>query len=857
MDNRSQSAGLMPAEPAPQSREASMEVIDLGHITAETAPLVGGKAAGLGALIAAGELVPPGFCLTTQAYRAGRIPEEAVLTAYRDLGGGTVAVRSSATAEDLPGASFAGQQDTVLNVDGADALIAAVRQCWDSLGGERAVAYRAAQGLDEADLAMAVVVQRMIAPSAAGVMFTANPLTGTRTETVIDAVPGLGTGVVDGTMDTDHYVLPEAGPIPLDQHHGCLSPARLRELRLAGQRVQRALGSPQDIEFAYDAHGTLWLLQSRPITTLFPLPAGSGAGQDDARIYMEVGHMQGLRRPVTPMGVSVLRETTRRWFQIIGVDDAAIDPFLVDIGGRLFMDLTGFVRSPRFHSRVPDMVRVYGPAVARGVRRVLDDPRYAPRPPAPGRRAFSRRATARLLLAVVPASVLGALWALARPAAARDRAFHELEQVRRQTRTEPTDTVDRIRSAAGLQDSTMTGPMMRSLPPLWAALIAQGVAGWLLRGILQPGELNATLRGMPYNVTTQMDLRLWSVADSARPHRELLLGTEPDELAARFLRGELPEFGLRDFLEEYGIRGSAEIDVGSPRWADDPTPVFAALAGYLQVSDPEQAPPARFARATVEAEAALAGLVGRARRIRPVRGRLAGSLLRRSRELAGLRELPKFLWLTPLAEVRRQLLTAGAELHERGLLEQPDDIMFLTLDEALQAAGGTDLRAVVTGRRREHDREARRRQVPGLLLSDGTNPQALPDDAAAEYGPDVLVGQPAATGVATGPVRIVHHPSEARLRPGDILVAPTTDPGWTPLFLTLGGLITETGSPIAHGPTVAREYGIPAVICVPDATTRLTEGQVVTIDGATGLVRMHGMQHSSGTATSTGRRAGP
>ncbi|MEX5271838.1 PEP/pyruvate-binding domain-containing protein [Kocuria sabuli] len=816
-----------------------MDLIDLAHITPGTVGLVGGKAAGLGALIAAGERVPDGFCLTTEAYRSGAIPERDVLAAYEHLGGGPVAVRSSATAEDLPDASFAGQQDTVLNVEGGDALLEAIRQCWNSLESERAVAYRAGQALQTDGLAMAVIVQRMVTPSAAGVMFTANPLTGTRTETVIDAVPGPGIGVVDGTMDTDHYVLPDHGPLPGLEDHGCLFPDQLRELQQTGQRVQRALGSPQDIEFAYDAQGTLWLLQSRAITTLFPLPPGTDPGQDDPRIYLEVGHMQGLRRPVTPMGVSVLRETTRRWLQIIGVDGAVVDVFLVDIGGRLFIDLTGFLRSPRLRSHVPEMVQVYGPAVARDVRRTLDDPRYAPRPARPGQRAFSAGAIARLLLAIVPASLLGALRALARPAAARKRALRELEQVRRQPLTEPADAASRIRAAAGLQDATMTGPMMRCLPPLWAALVAQGVAGWLLRGILQPGELNATLRGMPHNVTTQMDLKLWSVAEAARPHRDLLVSTAPDELAARFSGGELPEFGLTAFLEEYGIRGSAEIDVGSPRWADDSTPVFAALAGYLQVSDPEQAPPARFARATVEAEAALAELIERAKRTRPLRARLAGSMLRRSRELAGLRELPKFLWLTPLAAVRRQLLTAGTGLTELGLLEQSEDIMFLSLDEALDAALGADLRPVVTGRRREHDREARRRQVPGLLLSDGTNPQALPDDAAAEYGPDVLVGQPAATGVATGPVRIVHQPSEARLQPGDILVAPTTDPGWTPLFLTLGGLVTETGSTIAHGPTVAREYGIPAVICVPDATTRLTEGQMVTIDGATGLIHMH------------------
>jgi rifampicin phosphotransferase len=834
-----------------------MDIIPLEEIAPELFALVGGKAAGLGALIAAGERVPPGFCLTTEAHRAGSIPEEAVRAAYARLGGGPVAVRSSATAEDLPGASFAGQQDTVLNVVGDAALLAAIRQCWESLGSERAVAYRSAQGLQDRDLAMAVVVQRMVDPTSAGVMFTANPLTGTRTETVIDAVPGLGTGVVDGSRDTDHYVLPGSAPATghtaEDQDHGCLSGAQLAELREAGQRVQRALGSPQDIEFAYDGDGTLWLLQSRPITTLFPLPAGTDPEGDDARLYMEVGHMQGLRRPVTPMGISVLRETTRRWLEVFGVADHLADPFLVDIAGRLFMDLTGMVRSPRLHEQVPEMVKVYGPAVARGVRRVLDDPRYAPRP---GGRAFSRLATARLVLGVVPGSVLGALWALARPAAARDRAFRQLDEVRRQPHPDPPTTASRIRSAAGLQDHAMTGPMMRALPPLWAALIAQGVVGWLLRGVLRPGELNATLRGMPHNVTTQMDLKLWSVAQAARPHRDLLTNTSPEELAARFRRGELPEFGLAAFLAEYGIRGSAEIDVGSPRWADDPTPVFAALAGYLLVTDPEQAPDARFARAGVEAEAALRDLEGRARRLRPVRGRLAGSLLRRSRELAGLRELPKFLWLTPLAEVRRQLLAAGTELASAGVLDTAEDIMFLTLDEAIDAAYGADRRALAAQRRREHEREGRRRQVPGLLLSDGTNPQALPDDAATEYGPDVIVGTPAATGIATGTVRIVHRPAEARLRPGDILVAPTTDPGWTPLFLTLGGLITETGSPIAHGPTVAREYGIPAVICVPDATTRLLEGQTVTLDGATGLIRVHGVDGAASADGATEPGAG-
>src|SRR5690606_6613268 len=186
---------------------------------------------------------------------------------------------------------------------------------------------------------------------------------------------------------------------------------------------------------------------------------------------------------------------------------------------------------------------------------------------------------------------------------------------------------------------------------------------------------------------------------------------------------------------------------------------------------------------------------------RPVRARLAHFLLRRARTLAGLRELAKFSWLHPLAESRRQLLAAGQELAARGLLDRADDIMFLHLREAYAAAAGEDLRDLVAQRRATHEREARRRRVPGLLLSDGTDLEALAPSGPAPDG--ALVGTAAAPGVASGPARVVLDPAGARIEPGEILVAPTTDPGWTPLFLTAAALVTETGSPIAHGPTVA------------------------------------------------------
>jgi len=287
-----------------------------------------------------------------------------------------------------------------------------------------------------------------------------------------------------------------------------------------------------------------------------------------------------------------------------------------------------------------------------------------------------------------------------------------------------------------------------------------------------------------------------------------------------------------------------EIDVGTPRWAENPAPVFTVIASYLQLTDSEQAPDRRFERAAAEAEDMITLLEHRAAlRGRGRRGAAGAWLLRRSRELAGLREYPKFAWVKAIRQGRNHLLAVGAALVERGLLDDRDDIFWLDLDEAGEALNGADLRELVAARRISHVQESRRVQVPPLLLSDGRTP--VPTTAAG-LDSDVIVGRPAATGVATGPARVVRDPRTARVEPGEILVAPTTDPGWTPLFLTAAGLVSDTGSPIAHGPTVAREYGIPAVIAIPDATSRFATGDILTIDGARGTVRIEQRAASAG-----------
>ncbi|WP_116246586.1 PEP/pyruvate-binding domain-containing protein [Nocardiopsis sp. FIRDI 009] len=809
-----------------------MGVIELEEIDTGLIGTVGGKAAGLGEMIAAGERVPPGFCLTAEAHVSGTVPEGELAAAYERLGGGPVAVRSSATAEDLPGSSFAGQLDTLLDVRGTEELVEAVRRCWASLDSDRAVAYREAAGADRADTHMAVVVQRMVEAGVAGVLFTADPLTGSRSRAVVDAAPGPGPAVVDGGVVPDHHVLVDGEPAAAVEG-GCLAADQLEELRAAGRRLAEHFGSPQDVEWAYDADGVLWLLQSRPITTLFPTPPDAGVpGQ---RLYLEVGHMQGMLRPFTPMGMDRMTHLWVRWCSSHGIDAGPREgaSILTPVGGRLYLDLTDFMRSAPVRARLPRAMEVYGPRVRRAVEYLLDDARFSPSPGLPFAPGPALRFAARLL----PTAVARVAATIARPARARAGADRALEEFRSQPRPGP-ETTAAERLAFVSEDAyapVLGAPMMAVAWPTFAGILLGLLPSALLDGVATDEELDAVLGGMPHNVTTEMDLALWRVAENADAHRALFLETDPAELADMYRQGALPDIGLADFLAVYGHRAAAEVDIGMPRWAEDPSPLLSAIANYLRVEDPEQAPDRRFARAAVRARRTISELSLRGRARRPVRGRIASFAMRRSRELTGARELAKFSWLIPFAEMRRQLLLIGADLVRRGLLERADDVMFLTMDEVRAAVhDGADHRSPVAGRRAVHDREVRRPHVPVLLLSDGTDVETILPRPEAEEG--ALPGMPAAAGRATGRARVVRDPSGARVEPGEILVAPTTDPGWTPLFMTAAGLVAETGSPVAHGPTVAREYGIPAVVCVRDAMRQIRTGQVVTVDGTAGTV---------------------
>ncbi|MFD0487481.1 PEP-utilizing enzyme [Saccharopolyspora spinosporotrichia] len=523
------------------------------------------------------------------------------------------------------------------------------------------------------------------------------------------------------------------------------------------------------------------------------------------------------------------------WFRAYG---AKVDPIdgpggFVDVGGRLYGDLTDLVRSTWTRKRLPRSMQVYGPRVSAAVERVLADPRFRPQPGPPFRVGPALRAALR----ITPSAVAGIARSLVSPAAARRRAFDEVEEIKRQAAApaELNTATERLRFVEEVQRLFMGPEVAGILWPLATGMLVSAVPSGLLRGIAGDAELDTVLGGLPHNVTTEMDMALWRLATAVpAEHRELLLNTPPTELAALYRQGTLPDVGMAEFLGSYGHRAAAEVDIGVPRWSEDPAPVFATIANYLRTTDPEQYPDRRFEQAAVRAEAKIDELVRRARRTRPIRGRLVGFFLRRSRELTGLRELGKFAWLYTLDAMRGQLLLIGAELVARGLLDHPDDIMLLEIREARAAVQGDDLREVVSHRRAVHERESRRPRVPVAVLSDGTEPEALTATEPAEDG--ALTGLGAAPGQVTGRARVILDPAGAHIEPGEILVAPTTDPGWTPLFMTAAGLVTETGAPMAHGPTVAREYGIPAVICVRNAVKEIETGQLITIDGAAGTV---------------------
>ena len=804
-------------------------VVSLGDLDQDDLATAGGKAANLGQLVRAGFPVPDGFVVTTDAYATViqpldlNIPERTaggegasvrtdieqvlmpadlrteIASAYAALGAGPVAVRSSATAEDLPGATFAGQQDTYLNVVGQAALIDAVGRCWGSLWTERAIAYRSRIKIDSADVGIAVVVQRMINAEVAGVMFTADPVSGDRETIVVDASSGLGEAVVSGLVTPDHYELDDTGLIrdyrpgrrevivssvpgggvghqpgePADIEQ--LPDTVLADLARLGIEVAKHFGRPQDIEWAY-AEGQLWLLQARPMTALPPPPVKLNAAQ-------------------------------RRLGSVL-LDYIPVRPYPIDMSTWVPYGPAGLMAGVTGRFGFRDAFEGFLPEDAYGV---VD--RFVP---------------------VAPRPTVGALLAPWRIATLARR--HDPRHWRDDLRF--VDFLDRVHTLAAQDFPTMPWPRLKTMPRRALDLIkpiGDLRIDYLPRTGLALARLFIALRllrrstlftDLIVSPTRTTDANRALEALAARARKDPLLLDAVSELDPQALEA-FPEFNqeFKAYLAEYGHRETVTPVLVTPPTQGEAPETVLALIKVLAAEPPR--PPEDPDRAMSELlkHPLLRGPRRRARVQRWVRAARAGITFR---------EDSHFYFLMPLPILRKSLLEMGRRLRDVDVLDVPEAVFHLRLNELEAVNDPANLTESEKDRLRAavRTRSARREELSGVRLID---PAAV--FPRRDVGDALITGAPASSGSATGPVTVIREPAEfSRLAAGDVLVCPYTNPAWTTLFQRAAAVVVDSGGPASHAAIVAREYGIPAVMGTGTGTKILSDGQLVTVDGNSGRV---------------------
>ena len=871
---------------------------------ARAADLVGGKAINLSRLSGAGFPVPPGFCVTSMAYRyvvevtgltqvfnrllrlvdfadpasVGRqaakireailqqpVPTEMaaeILDSYRELTlqmgvedgrSLAVAIRSSATAEDLPGASFAGQQDTYLNICGETAVLDHIRRCWASLWTDRAITYRHKKGFDQNKVYVAVIVQAMIEAESSGVLFTANPVTSCLHESVINASWGLGEAIVSGLVTPDtfivnknsgkvlqHQIAPKevmvrsardggAEEVSMGDHKRMLPAISDRQaayLAALGAQIEGTFGAPQDVEWAY-AGDSWYVLQSRPITTLETVPREEEVdGQYSRAMFVEI-FADGLSPAFLSVVCPLLGDMLDFAFKCLGftppdqgeaVRAFQSQPYLsVD-----YIETSLAALEPQERERLVsrfvnvfenessgDKLTVGQLRMAYGMLRFL--------------RQFHRDLPGMLC------------------------AYHAMIERVTEMPVEvasATEILQAVREVA-FQGA---GPLLNSDFLLIASI---GTFTRLIVRLLEPAYgaqagavTNSLITAVTGNVVMETNGLIWDLAQIAAADERLartIREAEPGRLLFALQQSSEGQAFLSRLTEVLAICGHREVhlDILYPTWGEDPAPVLAFIRGYLD-TDRQHSPHEREQQLVLQSQLLRASVLKR------VSQDPAGLLLRRpllswlveqTRRLARERDTMHFEWTRIFPPVRRLELELGRRWVEQGLFDQPEDIFFLGLDEQDRIAQHP---------RPCHALIAERRQALAANLSGpwpvmiGVTPTLAAQATPADSSPtSVDSGTGGSPGLATGPARIIMGPEDfGKLCAGDILVAPLTNPVWTPLFAMARGVVTEVGGILSHGAIVAREYGIPAVMSVPGITTRLSDGQIITIDGSQGLIQM-------------------
>jgi pyruvate,water dikinase len=858
-------------------------VLGFQEIDQTQVAVVGGKGAHLGELSRIeGLRVPDGFCVTTDAFqrimaeapsiddrldRLSRlkpddreairalslgvrrtlegiaIPDDLAAAITRPLARlgerAAYAVRSSATAEDLPTASFAGQQDTYLNVVGPAAILQHVSRCWASLFTERAVTYRLRKGFDHRKVHMAVVVQRMVFPQAAGILFTADPVTSNRRVASVEACFGLGEALVSGVVNADVYKVRDGEVVaravatkrlaiyatpaggtqeqaiePERQEQPALTERQVVRLAELGRRIEAHFGCPQDIEWCLVDDG-FQIVQSRPITTLFPIPA---AEDRENHVYVSVGHQQMMTDAMKPLGISLWQLTAGR-------------P-MYEAGGRLFVDITQILASPASRGGLLGMMGKSDPLMRDALETVLDRGDFIPSltDEGPG---WAPPQAAPTAIETDPAIVTELI----------ERSQASIAAVRRDIRTKSgTALLDFI--LADIQELKRILFDPRSHQVFMTAM----EAAWWLNDQLHAwlGEKNAAdklTQSVPNNVTSEMGLALLDVADVIRPHPDVVAFLRHveddgflDELPA-IAGGREARDAIRAWLDRYGMRCVGEIDITRPRWSERPTTLVPLILGNIKNFEPG-AGERRFEQGRQEARKKEQELLGRLRALPDGEQKAEETkrMIDRVRTFIGYREYPKYGMVSRYFVYKQALLEEAERLVQAHVLRDKEDIFYLTFQELHDVVRTNQVDDQLIRQRKDAFRSYQDLTPPRVLTSDG-------EVIAGAYQRDdlpagALAGLPVSAGTIEGRARVILDMAEADLEAGDILVTAHTDPSWTPLFVAIEGLVTEVGGLMTHGAVIAREYGLPAVVGVEHATRLIRDGQRIRVHGTDGYVEI-------------------
>ncbi|RNB84629.1 phosphoenolpyruvate synthase [Brevibacillus fluminis] len=752
------------------------------------------------------------------------------------------AVRSSATAEDLPHASFAGQQDTYLNIIGKEEILQHISKCWASLFTDRAVIYRMQNGFDHRHVYLSVIVQRMVFPQASGILFTADPISCNRKLLSIDASFGLGEALVSGLVSADCYKVQgeeivqkriatkklaiygrkEGGTQteqidPDQQKVQTLTEQQILQLARIGRQIEAYFGYPQDIEWCL-VDDSFYIVQSRPITTLYPIPE---ANDQENHVYISVGHQQMMTDPIKPLGLSFFLLTTPAPMR--------------KAGGRLFVDVTQRLASPDSRNNLLHAMGQHDPLMKDALMNIIERGDFIKSLPNDTKASSPTRGNTD-----IPAQFEN------NPSIVSDlikRSQTSIEELKQNIQMKSgSDLFDFI-----LEDIQELKKILFDPQSSAVFMAAMNASSWINEKMNEwLGEKNVadTLsQSVPNNITSEMGLALMGVADVIRPYPEVidfLQHVKDDnflEELVTFEGGQETRDAIQAYLDIYGMRCAGEIDMTRTRWIEKPITLVPMILGNIKNFEPN-AGKRKFEQGREEALEKEQELLERLKQLPDGEQKAIETkrMIDLVRNFIGYREYPKYGMINRYFVYKQALLKEAEKLVEASKIHEIEDIYYLTFEELHEVVRTNKLDYQIISKRKGDYKYYEKLTPPRVITSDG---EIFVGEYKRENLPaNAIVGLPVSSGVIEGRARVILHMEEADLEEGDILVTAFTDPGWTPLFVSIKGLITEVGGLMTHGAVIAREYGLPAVVGVENATKLIKDGQRIRVNGTEGYIEI-------------------